>query len=638
MQDGVVLHVKGRKDHPITAGHLCLKVQHYEDRVYHPDRILTPLLRSGQKGSGAFTPVTWDRALDALRAGIGGAVERHGPTGVLPYSYMGTQGVLQGSSMDRRFFNAFGASELERGICYSAGASGWDLTYPPGWPATDIEDVPNAKLVVAWGANMVSTHLHLWPFLLAARKSGATIVCVDPVRSRTAAASDWHLQLLPGSDGALALGMMNLIFSEGLEDHRFLAERCVGGDELRRRAAEWPIERTVAATGLAREDVERFARIYATTRPTFIKMGPGAQRHRDGGQAFRAVVSLPAVTGAWRDRGGGAHVHSAGGFPGDGAAMERPDLRPAGARRTVNMVRLGEALEPGNGIGALVIYNSNPAVICPDTNRVLRGLAREDLFTVSLETTMTESAAFADVVLPATTQLEHLDVLWSWGHRYVTLNRPAIAPRGQSAPNTEIFRRMANVLGLHDGPLRDDDETLLATYLAAYPDDVRTELLANGYAKVTPRTVTGAKATLRNDAARSAGVDPLPSAADASVPGEGLIVLSPKSHHFLNSTFVNHERMRKAAGTPVIAVAPVDALAAGLVDGDRARLDNANGEVIAPLAVDDRVLAGTALLLGNWWNGDFPGGRGVNALTNGELTDLGGAGVLTVRARLGRAS
>ncbi len=637
VENGVVTHIKGRKEHPITAGHLCLKVQHYEDRVYHPDRILTPLVRRGAKGSSSFTPVSWAQALDVVRDGITRAIDGHGSTGVLPYSYLGTQGVLQSSSMDGRFFNALGASDLERGICYAAGGWGWGLTYPSGWPATDIEDVPNAKLVVAWGVNMVSTHLHLWPFLLAARKRGATIVCVDPLRSKTASASDWHIQLRPGSDGALALGMMNVIFGEGLDDRSFLEERCVGGDELRARAAEWPVARATAATGLAAQDIERFARAYAMARPSFIKMGPGAQRHADGGQAFRAVLALPAVTGAWRDRGGGAHVHSAGVFPDAGNAMDRPDLRPPGTKRSVNMVRLGEALEPQSGIGAIVIYNSNPAVICPDTNRVLRGLARDDLFTVSLETTMTETAAYADVVLPATTQLEHLDVFWSWGHRYVTLNRPAIAPRGESAANTEIFRRLADALGLDAEPLRDSDENLLNTYLAIYPDDVRTALFDNGFAKVTPTIAESDKALLRSDAMTNFGLDPLPSARDEPIPGVGLIVLSPKSHYFLNSTFVNHDRMRKAAGSPVIAIAKADALDAGLADGELARLRNDSGEVEGATVIDDAVLAGTVVLLGNWWNRDLPGGRGANALTNGDLTDLGGAGVLTVRARLERA-
>jgi anaerobic selenocysteine-containing dehydrogenase len=340
------------------------------------------------------------------------------------------------------------------------------------------------------------------------------------------------------------------------------------------------------------------------------------------------------VTGAWRHPGGGAHVHSADGFPDADDVMERPDLRPPGQRRSVNMVQLGRALEPDGGIGALVVYNSNPAVICPDSERVLAGLARPDLFTVAVDTTLTETVAYADVVLPATTQLEHLDVLWSWGHRYLSLNRPAIAPQGQSAPNTEIFRRLADAMGLGEPALFTTDDGLLAEYLASYPDDVQAEVLRNGYAKVTPRTDPGAKVRLRNDAAAKYGVDPLPDAAELPIPGEGMIVLTPKSHHFLNSTYLDHHRLRRAAGDPTILVAAEDAAEIGITTGTLVRLRNASGTVTCRATVDPSTLPGTVVLLGNWWHRDLPGGRGAKALTDGTLTDLGRAGVLTTRAHL----
>ena len=335
-----------------------------------------------------------------------------------------------------------------------------------------------AELVVAWGANMVSTHLHFWPYFLQARKRGGTIVCIDPVRTKTARAADIHLAPRPGSDGALALGLLHVIFAEGLEDAEFLAERTVGADELRARAMEWPVARAARATGLSADAITDLARRLAAARPAFIKLGPGAQRHADAGQAFRAILCLPAVTGAWRYAGGGAHVHSARTFPDRGAAMERPDLRPDGdPPRVVNQVQLGRALagtyDDGGPIAALCIANTNPAVVNPDSGSVLAGLAREDLFTVVAEQFMTDTARYADVVLPATTQLEHLDVVKSWGHRYLTLNQPAIAPLGQSQPNTEIFRRIAAVMGLDHPALQDSDEALLATYLEGYdPADV----------------------------------------------------------------------------------------------------------------------------------------------------------------------
>ncbi|HSS91101.1 MAG TPA: molybdopterin-dependent oxidoreductase [Streptosporangiaceae bacterium] len=634
VEGGVVTGVRGRRDHPVTAGHLCTKVQRYEERCYHPDRLLVPLVRDGAKGSGRFREASWSEALRVAGDGLGRAIDRHGPTGVLPYSYLGTQGVLQGASLDRRFFHALGACELERTICYSAGGWGWALTYPSGWPATDIEAVPSAEMIIVWGANMVSTHLHLWPFVLQARRRGALIVCVDPVVTRTARAADWHVQLRPGSDAALAMSMLHVIFREGLEDREFLEQRCIGADELRVKAQGWPPARAAEITGLNVGDIEKLARRFAAARPGFIKLGPGAQRHATAGQAFRCVLALPAVTGAWRHPGGGAHVHSADGFPDADDVMERPDLRPPGQRRSVNMVQLGRALEPDGGIGALVVYNSNPAVICPDSERVLAGLARPDLFTVAMDTTLTETVAYADVVLPATTQLEHLDVLWSWGHRYLSLNRPAIAPQGQSAPNTEIFRRLAGAMGLGEPALFTTDDGLLAEYLASYPDDVQAEVLRNGYAKVTPRTDPGAKVRLRNDAAAKYGVDPLPDAAELPIPGEGMIVLTPKSHHFLNSTYLDHDRLRRAAGDPTILVAAEDADEIGITTGTLVRLRNASGTVTCRATVDPSTLPGTVVLLGNWWHRDLPGGRGANALTDGTLTDLGRAGVLTTRAHL----
>jgi anaerobic selenocysteine-containing dehydrogenase len=635
--DGVVTKVRGDRDHPVTAGHLCIKTQKYEERVYHPDRIVTPLLRTGPKGTYAFREATWPEALAAARAGLERVIETRGPSAILPFSYMGTQGVLQGASMDRRFAHALGTADLGRTICLAAGAWAWSMTYPAAWPATDIEDVPHAELVVAWGANMVSTHLHLWPFLLEARKRGATIVCVDPVRTKTARAADIHLQLRPGTDGALALGMLHVIFAEGLEDAEFLELRTVGADDLRARAAEWPVERAAAATGLAPEEIADVARRFAAAQPAFIKLGPGAQRHARSGQAFRAVLALPAVTGAWRHLGGGAHVHSATTFPDAGAAMERPELRAERAR-AVNMVQLGRALagtvDEDGPIDALIVYNSNPAVICPDSAAVRTGLARDDLFTVVADHVPTETVAFADVVLPATTQLEHLDVLWSWGHRYLTMNWPAIAPVGQARPNTEIFRLLAAELGLDHPALRDDDETLLATYLAAFDDTTRASLAEQGWAKVAPRVDPDSKVRLRNDVMAQFGLDPLPDADDADPDDDRFLVVTPKSHHFLNSSFVDHDRLRHMAGAPSAQLAAVDAVRLAVSDGSLVQVESDYGAVTARVAVSDDVLAGTVVIASNWWHRDFPGGVGANALTGQDLTDLGSAPQFTVRASI----
>ena len=647
--DGVATGVRAVKDHPVTAGHLCVKMQRYEERTYHPDRLLQPLVRTGPKGAGQFREASWDEALGVVRDGLRRAMDEHGPLSVLPYWYLGTMGELQGSSMDRRLFNALGTAQMDGTICLAAGAWAWGLTYPAGWPATDIESVAQADLVVAWGANMVSTHLHFWPYFLQARKRGGTIVCIDPVRTKTARASDVHLAPRPGSDGALALGLLHVIFAKGWEDAEFLAERTTGADELRARAAEWPVERAAAATGLPEAAITDLASRFAEAKSSFIKLGPGAQRHADAGQAFRAILCLPAVTGAWRHPGGGAHVHSAGTFPSRGSAMERPDLRPPGSpTRVINQVQLGRALagnyDDHGPVAALCVANTNPAVVCPDSASVFAGLARDDLFTVVLEQFMTDTARYADVVLPATTQLEHLDVVKSWGHRYLTLNRPAVAPRGLSRPNTEIFRTIAAALALDHPALADSDEALLSTYLEGYDAETVAQLLDRGWVKVRPGEDDRVKVMLRSEAMARMGLDPLPTAPDGPAAGRGaptengstetLLVLTPKSHHFLNSTAVNHQRLRVMAGEPSVLVAPVDADARGLVDGQLVCLRSANGSLTVPVRRSEDVLPGTAVLISNWWTNDFPGGSGANALTGQELTDLGGAPRFQVHAHL----
>ncbi len=635
VEDGVVTGLRGNKDHPFTAGHLCIKVNHYEERVYHPDRLLTPLVRNGSKGSGSFREASWEEALGLVRDGLSRVIDRSGAESVLPFSYMGTQGVLQGASMDQRFFHRLGSAALDRNICLAAGGWAYAFTYP-GFAATDPELIGQAEVAIAWGVNPFSTHLHFWPYFQAVKKNGGTLVTVDPFRTKTAAASDIHLQLRPGSDAALALGMMHVIFAEGLEDAEFLATSTDGADDLRARAAEWPPERASRATGLASEQIADVARLFARARPGFVKLGPGANHQPNAGQAFRAVLALPAVTGAWKYPGGGAHVHSADGFPDRGDAMTRPDLRRAPAERTVTMTGLGDAL--ADGIDALVVYNSNPAVVCPDTNSVMRGLAREDLFTVVLELMPTDTMAYADVVLPATTQLEHLDVLWSWGHYYLSLNRPAIPPRGDTLPNTEIFRRLATAMGYGEPALHEDDGTLLATYLAECTDEQRAALDAVGYVKMPVVTAPGARVQLRSDTlAEIAGVDPLPQGEDAPTDADGLILITPKSHHFLNSQLVNHARLRKAAGSALALLAPADASEAGIVDGAPMVLSNEHGTLELDASVSDSVLEGTVVVLDNWWHRDVRRGPGVNALTGQTPADLGAAPVFTARVRISPA-
>jgi anaerobic selenocysteine-containing dehydrogenase len=462
---GRAVRIAGDPAHPVTKGFLCAKVNRYLERTYHPDRLTTPLRRVGPKGAGRFAPISWDEALDEIAARLNEI--RHsadGPQAILPYSYAGTMGLVQGSSMDRRLFHHIGASRLARTICSEAGAEGMRMTVGANVGA-DTEGVPESDLVLLWGTNTLTANPHLWPFLLEARKRGTPLVCIDPIRTRTAEQCDEWIPIRPGTDAALALGMMHVLFAEGLADEDYLARYTLGAAELRERVREYAPERVAGITGIPAGKIVELARRYGVARAAFIRVNYGLQRHAGGGMAVRTIACLPAVTGHWRRAGGGVQLSTSANFKFDRATLERPDLGPPA--RTINMIRLGDALTlPDAGVGgppvrALVVYNSNPASVAPDLNAVRRGLAREDLFTVVLEHFQTDTADWADIVLPATTQLEHWDVHLAYGHVYATLNRPAIAPIGEAKPNSEIFRLLAARMGLTHPALADDDLTLI---------------------------------------------------------------------------------------------------------------------------------------------------------------------------------
>jgi len=451
----------GDPEHPFTQGFLCAKVNRYLERVYSPERILHPRKRVGPKGEGRFERISWDQALDEVAYGLRAVADAHGPQAILPYSYAGNLGILGYGSMDRRFFHALGASLLDRTICATAGARGLQATVG-GSLGYDPEAIVAARLIVAWGTNIVSSNVHQWPFIEEARRRGARLVTVDPFRSRTAEKSDQHLALLPGTDAALALGMMTVIFREGLEDRAYLEAHTVGAQDLRERAREWTPERTAETTGLPVSEVETFAREYAGTHPSAIRMNYGMSRHGGGGMAVRTIACLPAVVGAWRHPGGGALLSTSAAFPVRTAALERTDLIAPGTR-TLNMSEIGriltdETLDPP--VKALFVYNSNVAAVAPDQERVRAGLARDDLFTVVHELFPTDTVDFADIVLPATTCLEHYDIHKSYGHLYVSLNQPAIPPEGEALSNTELFRRLAARMGLDRPGLEDSDEEM----------------------------------------------------------------------------------------------------------------------------------------------------------------------------------
>ncbi|HSB60262.1 MAG TPA: molybdopterin-dependent oxidoreductase, partial [Vicinamibacteria bacterium] len=584
VEDGRAVALGGDPQHRFTRGFLCAKVNRYLERVYSPDRILHPLGRVGRKGEGRFARITWDEALGRIAVRFREVIAAHGPQAILPYSYAGNMGLLSYGSMDRRFFHALGASQLARTICASAGAAGLKATVGRSI-GFDPEAIVHARLVVAWGANVVSSNVHLWPFIEEARRRGAALVTIDPYRSRTAEKSDRHLALLPGTDAALALGVMHVAFRDGLQDQDYLERHTVGAEALRERAREWTPARTAETTGLTVDEVEWFARAYATTQPSAIRLNYGLNRHAGGGMAVRTIACLPAVTGAWREAGGGVLLSTSGTFPTDAFALERPDLAPPGTR-TLNMSRLGSVLTDASlapPVKALFVYNSNPAAVAPEQEKVREGLARDDLFTVVHELFPTDTVDFADVVLPATTTLEHYDVHKAYGHLYLSLSRPAIAPLGESLPNTEVFRRLAARMGLDHPCLRETDEEMARQALQwDHPNlaGVTFERLEREgsvrlsvpdphapFAEGGFPTPSG-KCELVAPSLAAMGLDPLagyvpPRESAATAPERArlypLAFISPPAHHFLNSTFSAQPAFVRREGEPSLTIHPRDA-------------------------------------------------------------------------------
>jgi anaerobic selenocysteine-containing dehydrogenase len=649
VEDERAVALGGDAEHPFTRGFLCAKVNRYLERVYSPDRILHPLKRSGQKGEGRFERISWGEALDEIARRFGEVVAAHGPQAVLPYSYAGNLGMLSYGSMDRRFFQALGASLLDRTICATAGARGLEATVG-GSLGFDPEAMDRAGLVVAWGTNMVGSNVHQWPFVEEARRRGARVVTVDPFRSRTAEKSDQHIALMPGTDAALALGMMHVIFRDGLEDRDYLARHTLGADDLRERAREWPPERAAAVTGVERDTIEAFAREYAATHPSAIRINYGLNRHAGGGMAVRTLACLPAVVGAWRHAGGGILLSTSGAFPVNKDALERPDLTPPGTR-TLNMSQLGRILTDADlapPVKALFVYNSNPAAVAPDQERVRQGLAREDLFTVVHELFPTDTADFADIVLPATTTLEHYDIHKSYGHLYVSLNRPAIPPLGESMPNTELFRRLAARMDLDHPCLRDSDEEmarqafdwehphLAGITLERLERETSVRLTVPSphvpFAEGGFLTASG-KCELRSEALAAEGHDPVagytpPRESVSSAPERAarypLSFISPPAHHFLNSTFSAQPVFVRREGEASVTIHPADARARSIAEGALVRVFNDRGAFLARARLSDAARPGLVVGLSIWWAKMCPGGRNANAVTSQELADMGG--------------
>ena len=647
---GRAVGVAGDPDHPVTRGTLCTKVANYHERTHSPDRVKTCLRRVGAKGEGRFAPVSWDEALDEIAARFRTLAEsREGAETILPYSYCGTMGLVQSQSMDRRFFHRLGASLLDRTICASAGAAGYKATIGLS-VGTDPERFADARLILLWGTNTISSNVHLWPFVLAAKHNGARVVAIDPRRTRTADQCDEHVAPLPGTDAALALGLMHVIFADGLEDKDYLERYTVGADDLRRRAREYAPERVAEICGLKAETVVRLAREYATTRPAVIRLNYGLQRHAGGGMAVRTISCLPAITGAWRDAAGGALLSTSGTFPLDYAALERPDLIPRPRPRTINMSQLGDALTRTDDppVRALYVYNSNPAAVAPDQARVLAGLRREDLFTVVHEQFMTDTCDYADIVLPATTQLEHFDLHKAYGHLYLILNEPAVAPLHEARANSEVFRLLAARMGFAEDCFKDSDEEIARQAIAAdHPalNGITLERLRErGWVRLNVPEVfapfaegnfltPSGKCELYSEALAAQGLPPVPEfipphESRVSTPALArrfpLALVSPAAHAFLNSSFANLPKQLRQERRPFVEINPQDAAARGIADGDRVRAFNERGACELTAVVTTRARAGVVVSPSVWWNKLSPGGVNVNQLTSQALTDMGG--------------
>jgi anaerobic selenocysteine-containing dehydrogenase len=650
VDDGRATRIAGDPAHPFTQGFLCTKVSKYLERTYHADRLTFPQIRVGAKGEGRFRRASWDEALALIAERLNAIIASpDGPQAILPYSYAGTMGLIQGEAMASRFFRRIGASFLDRTICSSAGGEAFALTYGAKI-GTDPEAVPEAKLILLWGTNTLTSNPHLWPFIRKARANGAPVICIDPLRTRTAAASDEHIAIRPGTDAALALGMMHVLFRDHYEDRRYLDEMTHGWEKLRDRVLnDYGPERVAAICRLPIETIEHLGTLYGTTRPTFIRLNYGLQRHAGGGSAVRAISLLPAITGAWNEAGGGCQLSSSGTFAMNTAAMERTDLGNHAAR-TINMTRLGHALTELDDppVKAMIVYNSNPGSIAPDRKNVLRGLRREDLFTVVLEHFQTDTADYADVLLPATTQLEHEDLHKAYGHLYAMYSQRAIEPMGEALPNSEIFRRIAAAMKLDFPELRDSDEELMRAALAGTGEAMQgvtlEALREHGSIRLnlptphlpfrsgtTLKTPSG-KIEIESEQIAALGLDPLPlyvppyeseERAPDLAQRYPLALLSPPAHSFLNSSFVNVASLRRSAGKPTLEIHADDAKTRSIADGARVRIFNDRGTFTADAVVTDRVRPGVVSAPSVWWGKLSGDGANANQTTSQALTDIG---------------
>lgn len=650
VENGRAIKVEGDPDHPTTNGVLCTKVARYLERTYSDARVLYPLQRVGRKGEGKFRRIGWDAALAAIAKNFTEiAASPDGPEAIVPYSYAGTMGLLQYGSMDRRFFHKLGASLLDRTICATAGKAGYVATVGAAI-GIDMEEFENARLILIWGSNPIVSNLHLWSRIQEAKRRGAKLIAIDPYRSQTAEKCHLHLALLPGTDAALALGMMHVLIGENLIDRDYIHRYTLGFEQLAVRVGDYAPQRVAKITGLTVEQIVDLARDYGTIRPAAIRLNYGMQRHAGGGMAMRTAACLPALVGAWRDPAGGALLSSSGTYPVNGAALERPDLI-WNAPRTINMSTIGNALLGADDppIRALFVYNSNPVAVAPESAKVVAGFAREDLFCVVHDVFLTDTADYADIVLPATTQLEHLDIHSSYGHLYALANNAAIAPLGEAKPNTEVFRLLAARMGFDEPCFRESDEDMARNaFLTDHPRGQGLSwdtLKEKGWQRLSVPSpfapfargnfpTPSGKCEFYSQTLANQGLDPLPTftppresaASDPALARKfPLAMLSPPARNALNSTFANLPVFLEAEKTPSLDIHPADAASRGIDDGDRVRVFNDRGSMIAAARITDKARPGVVVALSIWWRKLSPDGTNANMLTGQALTDMGRA-------------
>jgi len=680
VQDGRATKIQGDPKHPVTRGFLCAKVAKYLDRVYSPDRVLYPMRRVAEKGvtaagegtrSTRFERITWDQAFHEVATRFSAISREFGPEAILPYSYGGALGALNGASMDRRFFYRLGASQLDRTICSAAGEAGLKSVIGVKL-GTEPEQFRASRFIIAWGANIHGNNVHLWPFIEEARRAGAKLVVIDPYRTRTAACADWYLPVNPGTDAALALAMMHVVIGEGLHDADYVSKYTFGFQELREKVKEYPPERVAKWTGISADDIIKLARQYATVRPAVIRLNYGIQRSENGGMSTRAVAMLPCITGSWKEVGGGLQLSTSGAFGlNKERGLEMPELmnqalgRPA---RMVNMVELGKALNTFDHppIKALFVYNSNPAAVCPNHNEVIRGLMRPDLFTVVHEQFFTDTTDYADIVLPATTFFEHKDLQPAYGHYYLQISEQAIEPLGECRSNVEVFRGLAQRMGFDEPCFRDSVDSMIDVALDSsnpwltgidrgrlereghvrlnFAGDACVRRAAPGspakrssmsptdpflpFARGSFQTPSG-KAELYCERLKAEGLDPV---VQFVPPQESrhtqkarqfpLEMLARKADNFLNSTFTNLPSVQQLEETGLLEISGPDAGARGIANGDRVRVFNNRGEIELTARVDGRVQPGVVSAKLNWAK-LTTGGTNINVLTSEKLSDMG---------------